>query len=152
MWSKAFHSAPPIDYRDGMKTPSGGLPDQTRRIFGTGASSLPVPPPTRYRGPGLQMVERWTSSRHEAGLPDTDRWDGALVSLAIAMMSGRHVDVLAAHFARSREGLMSTADIERDIELGLDALRRTADTALDLSPVRAAALTGIRQARQPEPH
>lgn len=98
------------------------------------------------------MVQRWTTSRHEAGLPDPDRWDGALVSLAMAMMSGRHVDVLAAHFARSREGLMSAAEIERDIELGLDALHLTADTALDLTPVRTAALNGVRQARQPEPH
>lgn len=96
------------------------------------------------------MVERWTTDRRAAGLPDTDRWDGALVSLAMALMSARHVETLAAHFARSRVGLMSPEQIEHDVELGLHALLTSADTALDLSAIRAAALAGIRQTVQHE--
>lgn len=98
------------------------------------------------------MVESWTTSRRAAGLPDTDHWDGALVSLAMALMSGRDVQELAAHFARSRRDLMSAEQIEQDVELGFDALCSSAETALDPSAIRAAALAGIRRTVQHEHH
>lgn len=96
------------------------------------------------------MVELWNDGRRAAGLPDTDHWDGALVSLAMALMSGREVETLAADFAHSRRGLMSPEQIEQDVELGFDALRSTAETAPDPGALRAAALAGIRRSVHPE--
>lgn len=135
-----------------MTLPSRGLPDQTRGSSRTRAGNNQPSGPARYRGHGLQMVEQWTNGRHAAGLPNTDHWDGALVSLAMALMSGRDVEALASHFAHSRRDLMSREQIEQDLELGIDALRSSAETALDPSAIHQAALAGIRQITPTEHH
>lgn len=105
-----------------------------------GEDSCPTTPAapgtSSYRGRGARLIEHWTSTRRAAGLPEPAEWDGTLVNMAISLLTGRDVCAQGQRFALDRRTLLTPAQIELDITLGLHALGAVTDVAPHAEPGR----------------